>query len=123
MAGIEAEAGQICGNVLNDLLQLIGKFDVAAGMGMDGGAHAVFFTGERCDGADVFHHAVPGVSIEARRAVGMAGGIVPLVMSPVHHRQIGGGKTLAGMGFGFWQAGDQRTDLVGLAQQVAAVFR
>jgi hypothetical protein len=88
---------------------------------MDDGAHAVTVARELGDGADVGDHLGPGRGIEARRAGGMAGGVVALIVAPVHHREIRGRETLARMALGPGQGGDQRADLVGPAQEALPV--
>ena len=88
MAGVEAEPGEFGRHVGGDAVELVLELDVAAGVGVDDGADAVAVARELGDGADVGDHAGPGFGIEARRAVGMAGGVVALVVAPVHHRQV-----------------------------------
>ena len=123
MAGIEAEPGKIGRHVGRDPVELVLELDVAASMRVDDGADAMAVASEFGDGADVRDHAGPGVGIEARRAVGMAGGVVALVVAPVHHRQVRRRVALALVAARSRQRGDERADLVGLAQEVLPVPR
>src|SRR5215475_4718318 len=123
MAAIEAEPRHVGGNVRDDALDLIGKFDIAAGMGMNGGTYAMLIARQLRDGANVRNQSRPARAVEPWSSVRMAGGIVAFVVPPIHDGEIGRVKTLSSMGFRLGQLGDERADLVGLAQQIFSVCR
>ena len=123
MAGVEAEPGDFFRDVLCNAIELILELDVAAGMRVDNRTDAVAVARQFRDGADVGDHAVPSFGVEARGPVGMAGRVVPLVVAPVHHGQVRRCEALAWMRFGARQGGNERANLVCLAQQVLPVLR
>lgn len=53
----------------------------------------------------------------------MTGGIIPLVMAPVHNGEIGRLEPLAVNLLRLWQPGDHGADLIRLAEQVLAIVR
>ena len=67
---------------------------------MDHGADAVFRPSEIGNRLDDLHHAGPGGGVEAQGAIRMAGGVVTLVVTPVHDGQLGRRKPLPFKGAG-----------------------
>jgi hypothetical protein len=92
-------------------------------MGMNCRAHAKAVPGSLGDGADRRHHAFPRPGVEPRRAIGMAGGEIALVMTPVHDGQVRRGVTLTRVRRRLQQCRNEIANLIGLTQQVLPVGR
>src|SRR3954452_5013802 len=65
VAGVEAEAGELGGDVGGDAVEFVRELDVSAGVRVNDGADAVA-AGALGDGADVGDHAGPARVVEAR---------------------------------------------------------
>ena len=124
MAGIQTQTGNLIRDIAHDLFDLVCKLDVAACVRMDDRTNAPF-VGALAYGADVAHEARPFLIGEARCGIRMTGGVVALVVSPVHnghvrrrelltivcpqHRQLG--------------IGDQAADVVYRVQHALLIVR
>ena len=120
MARIEANACHFLRDIACELVDLIGKFDVAASMRMDNSPNP-----PRCcllgDALDMPHHAIPFFIAEARRPVAVASIEVTLIVAPIHDRQIWRRITLPWFRRQLGQFRDDAADIVDLMKDVLVV--
>ena len=124
VAGVQTQACDLIRNIAHDLFNLVGELDVAACVRMDDRTDTPLVC-TLAYRADVSHEARPFLVGQARRGVRMAGGVVALVVTPVHDRHVRRRELLAVVGLEHRQLriGDEAADVVDRVEHALLIIR
>ena len=120
MAGVENKARHVVRDLLSQTVDLVGKLNVAAAVRVQHRTHAVAVCAF-AQTLEVADQLGPAGFVQTRCTVGVTGGIVALIVTPVHDGHIRGRPALAGLAGKRRQLGDQLADAVDLLEQLFVV--
>ena len=121
MPRVQAQSCQFVRNISYDSIDLIGKFNISACMGVYHRADAVFCR-LFADSFDVSDHGIPLYLGKPRRLVRMSCRVISFVVTPVHDGHIGSGIVLAFMYRKWRQLRNERADIIRLLQQIFIII-